>query len=260
MEPSVIAFSVIVVAGIAYERWRSHQRASKLEGLARELGVKSVGTNELSYDRADLDVTARLLSGEGTHPEKLTEITAPLPARYPLTIDLRRARSGDATRIQTGRVLDLELGDPAFDDLFLLQAAPSDVVRTLLDPEARALLVTVPEVHLETVDGTLRLRLPGWVEDRRVLEELTALVGRMAAGVRAAFAQDVPTSVVGEPYRERPDASEERALAERREREVSRIEELVPLRHQQERADERWIWIGIGLAVAGSWAIGRLLS
>ena len=57
-------------------------------------------------------------------------------------MDLRPETRWGRQDVAHGRAIDLLLGDEAFDDSFLVEAAPAEIARALLDQEARTALLT----------------------------------------------------------------------------------------------------------------------
>src|SRR5688572_1970154 len=77
--------------------------------------------------------------GRGSDHQPWTVIEVDLPPEYPLAMRIV-AGSPEERELAEGRAVDLQVGDPEFDLRFIVEAAPSDVVRHLLDPEALRLL------------------------------------------------------------------------------------------------------------------------
>ncbi len=135
-----------------------------------------------------------------------TEITVAIPEGYPLAIFLSRQGPRQAREQE---LIDVQFADAAFDDRFLVEAAPVAVVRQLLDAEARRFLVKLDDCRIVTRDKALVLTLPVWVsptDATRAIEGFTSIIVR----IRDAFALvSPPLEVVGEPFREMPVARDE---------------------------------------------------
>ena len=172
----------------------------------------------------------------GRSTEPWTEVIVALPRRYPLELHLRRQTPRDQARIERGDLIDVEIGDAAFDPQFLVEAAPADVTRILLDPEVRGYLLSHGRVRLDTVElegrSVLQLAFPGWQDE---LSEAIAAVDvavRIAERVRDAFAEvdaASPPLATGSPFRAELDDRAARA-AER-----ARDEEIAALRARRDR-------------------------
>ncbi len=80
-----------------------------------------------------------------------------LTVRFPvssLLLLLRRANpTSDATDQAAGRLVDVTVGDPAFDDAFIVAGAPSDLVRALLDAPTRSAVADLGDV-IVNIDGS----------------------------------------------------------------------------------------------------------
>ena len=60
--------------------------------------------------------------------------------RHPVTFD--------PSDIRAGRVIDIQVNDPAFDATFIVEGAPSDLVRALLDEPLRRALLEIQHVSV----------------------------------------------------------------------------------------------------------------
>lgn len=150
--------------------------------------------------------------GLGSSVEHWTLIEAELPASYPLAIHVRPHGWTDRALRARGEMVDVKLGDAAFDAAFLVEAAPEDVARQLLDAGARGLLLSHRRAELDTVSDeskrVLRLALRGWLEDPGAALHAIEHVARIAAQVRAAYAETQPAQsaqLTGAPYRPQLD-------------------------------------------------------
>ena len=112
---------------------------------------------------------------------------------------------------------DIKIGDQAFDDAFLIEAAPADVVRDLLDTPLREFLTTLDNAELATGRGDahafLCLGLHGHVDNAEVGEILINNLVRVAVRVRDAFASADKSAELpqGAPFRTEADGGAEHA-------------------------------------------------
>src|SRR5262245_16563640 len=60
-----------------------------------------------------------------------------------LDLDVRPETARERRRVRDGLAIDVELGDPHFDQAFVVEAAPSDVVKRLLDENVRERLLAL---------------------------------------------------------------------------------------------------------------------
>jgi hypothetical protein len=103
-----------------------------------------------------------------------------------LVLALRRRAPGDGALVARGLAVDVPTGDVTFDGAFLVEAAPADVARALLDPDLRAALLARGVTAVVTTDRGVRLTAPTWVADRGGLEALIGLATDLSLGIAAA--------------------------------------------------------------------------
>ena len=232
-----IAFMVMVLGGflawaIAAGGRQAEQRKTALGQIADHLRGSHDGSSA-SGESHGVAVTFRYATrGSGSSSESWTEIDAEVPRAYPLSIHVRRHAWRDRARIASGEMIDIQLGDAAFDDAFLVEAAPADVVRLLLDQAARSFLAAQPRVELDTVEvggrRVLRLSLHGWIEQVPAATAAIAAAAQIGARVREAYAA-VDRSAVqeqGSPYRPMLDDQPARDAAAARSHEVATVEAI----------------------------------
>jgi hypothetical protein len=203
--------------------------------------------------------------GSGSDATPWTEIEAELPPSYPLEVHVRRRTRLDEP-IDRRDVHALGFGAPAFDQTFVVEAAPEDVVRLLLDAGAQRMLSAHEVVTLDTEsDGArrvLRLAIRTWVED--VSDALFAMdrVARICAGVRNAYAlldSAVPVQMDGAPYRPVPNDESARAVSDERAAEVVALRTLRAQREHRQAVTAMVLFRGgraglpdlVALATAG---------
>ncbi|HET9993295.1 MAG TPA: hypothetical protein VFQ65_32385 [Kofleriaceae bacterium] len=209
--------------------------------LAKKLGGHVTGGNEVAGKCDGVQIAYRLVTrGSGSNTEQWTEVRAQLPDAYPLAIYMRRQGWLDRRRIERGEVVDVELGDAAFDARFLIEAAPAAVIAKLFDERARRFLMKQGDLTLETEDSHgkhLVLSLFGWIDEPARAELVVDEVARIARRVREAF-EAVNTGTVemmGSPFREMAVASEDPHAADRQRTEVHRLETKRAARLAQQR-------------------------
>ena len=233
---------VLAVAGfIGFAIWatmRGNQRrrsaleaiASKLSGAADSKHASATGT------LAGIPITLRFTTrGSGSNAESWTEIDAQPPAGYPLSLSLHAHGWFDKGKIERGDLVDVVIGDDAFDQRFLIEAAPADVVRHLFPPELRGYLMSRKELGLGTTKvgdaGTLVLRLSvrGWLEKPEdfspALDQMAALAARVREAHATADQAVTPTAPGGAPYRPTVDAAPARDARAARAAEVAKLED-----------------------------------
>jgi hypothetical protein len=217
---------------------RQGGRRQWLEKLARDMGGTLSG-DELSAHLHGVPVRfAYVTRGSEQSKQGWTEIDCTPPHAYPLDLSVRRHGWLDDAMIERRAMVDIAVGDSRFDEAFLVEAAPADVVRILIDQALRDFLLslTVGATLMTEGEGTsrvVRLSIPEYVDDpdkaRHYLEQLA----RLGARVPAAFTQAdaaIPTESIGSPFREIVDTSAQRLAADQRLVEVDRVAYLRKIR------------------------------
>src|ERR1019366_307630 len=100
-----------------------------------------------------------------------------------LEMELRPETARELRNLEHGRAIDLVLGDEAFDDSFIVEAAPSDMARALLDRNTRTALLAFYPCVLTLAGGELRFVKTGYLDEHaeiaRVLELCTDVASRL---------------------------------------------------------------------------------
>lgn len=108
--------------------------AAALEGasVAREPG--SAGTRRIEGRHRGMHVRAVVWYANGSHGWTVeTNGAAP-----PLLLTVRRRRVGEESAVASGAITDVGSGDPGVDRDWLVEGAPTETVRALMDEEVRA--------------------------------------------------------------------------------------------------------------------------
>jgi hypothetical protein len=160
----------------------------------------------------------------------LVEVAAPA-AELVVAVHPRLAPSSGPP--EPGLVL---LGDTAFDSAFVVEGAPADLVRCLLDADLRARLLVLRPSALTVENAAVELRGRAAMTASDV-PALVELAGRVAVGAPAARdrADRLLTQVTGAPYRPAVDASAVRAAQAARVAELSGFVELARARARAAR-------------------------
>lgn len=252
---------VIVMASSNAAAKQKAARLTKLAAIAAHLGGqhdtsgKAWGT--ALGPKTTLDFATR---GSGSSSENWTHVEVEVPAVYPLAIHVRRHARSDQHVIARGDMVDILIGDQVFDDAFLVEAAPADVVRTLIDLDVRGLLAAHKEVDLETVDrpdGTrcIKLGFRGWVEELELIKGPLAVMAKLGAHVREAYAKAdtaLEQAAPGDPYRPIVDAQPARDAQAVRESEVGRVKAV----RDKRAADAHAVMVGVLVVIGLVTAIG----
>ncbi len=243
----LLVASVGLGAAVASSIQGDRERDDRLLRIAAAIGGRIEGRAAIGRYRG-IAVAYRLaLRGEGRFAQPWTEVAIALPRVYPLELHVRRHIGSDRRRIESGEMVDVEVGDRSFDPTFLVEAAPADVARSLLDPETRGYLMSHADAVLDTIEHQgsklLRLSLPGWHEDVPEAVGAVATVARLVGRVRDAFAEaeaKQAPQVVGSPFRAELDDRDARVAAAARDREVA---ELAAIRSGRPATDMLTTWI-----------------
>src|SRR5580698_5761395 len=120
-----LMFVGMVGALIAGDLRKRKQRKNTLDVLAPALRGFAIA-NEVFGRCNGVPMCFRYASrGSGSNTERWTEIDVDVPSSYPFTLNLRRHRWTDRRRIESGDLIDVEVGNRRFDDEFLVEGAPA---------------------------------------------------------------------------------------------------------------------------------------
>jgi len=239
MEALGVLIIVGLIVGVVFANSRQKQKLQlTFSWMGDKLGggydaAKRRAWGELANAKVEFRFTTR---GSGKSTTYWTEIDAEIPAKYPLRLFIRKHGWLDQGKIDRGEMVDVIVGDPEFDDHFLVEAAPADVARLLLDRRERAYLLALSDkLWLEVTsvhDGDramIRLAVRQWVYDvndaMRGVEAMAAIAGRLRdAYVNVEQATEVRD--VGTPYRPMLDDGAAREAADARLQEVARVDHI----------------------------------
>jgi len=172
-----------------YER-RGRAARGTWEGVPTEVRFTLRGTG---YERT-------------VHERRWTEVDVRVPRGYALSLYVRRHEALDPHEIRRDAMVDVELGDAEFDRQFLVEAAPAQIVRMVLDAPVRRWLTDHDGATLTTEQlgglPILRLSAPTWLAPGAIMAAIDALAG-ISAAVRDAYAalETAALRGVGSPYR-----------------------------------------------------------
>ncbi|MBI5534861.1 MAG: hypothetical protein HY898_19195 [Deltaproteobacteria bacterium] len=121
--------------------------------------------------------------GCGSTPDPWTEVAAQTDPRG-VVLELRPQTFDESNLESRGLVRDLKTGDLHFDETYVVEGAPSDIVLQWLDADLRSQLLGAgaPVVCLSA--RAILCKKPGWIHD-------TASLGRLVL-VAAALAANLP--------------------------------------------------------------------
>jgi hypothetical protein len=246
-----ILFTLGLLSLVAWASMAGRARRRGVLGqLAGHLGGQA-GGNDVRGTLDGIGVHLRFATrGSGSNQTRWTYVDCPLPPAYPLAIHLQDHGWFDRGKIDRGAMVDVEIGHPAFDEKFRVEAAPADVVRRMLTPAVREYLLAQGEVELATEDGALRLAIRGWLEKVEAAQEAIAITVGLVSAVRAghhAADAEVPRPIVGGAYRGFADEAPLHAARAARADEVARVEAV----RRKRNVTQTLLGVVIVLAIGG---------
>lgn len=249
----VLGFVLLALFAISRGIGQRAARRSFLAELAAELGG-SASTNGLQCTyRGVATRFAFETRGSGSHSESWTYVECALPAGYPFTLHVDRHGFFDAGKIERGTMVDVVVGDQAFDGAFRVEGAPAAVVQRVLTAPVRAYLLAQPRVDVATEHQRLRLAVRGWLERRdtagAALDCATAIAGAVR-GASLALDAEAPTAQEGPAYRAIASDAPLQEVRAARAAEVRRVEAVRASRRSGERVAGFLIVAGIIAAAA----------
>src|SRR5579859_7204539 len=152
---AVASIAVILAASLAAR----NARLRVIEEAFRSLGGQPRRTiRGIEGPVRGLPVRYSVMTNRRQTPQvKRTLCCAELSIERPaFEMDLRPETSWGVRDVERGRAIDLVLGDQAFDDSFLVEAAPADVARALLDQQTRTALLTFHPCQLTVLHDEVR--------------------------------------------------------------------------------------------------------
>jgi hypothetical protein len=161
---------------------------------------------------------------------------------------IRPTRPGDARDVSAGYLRDIVFGDEPFDRAFVVEAAPEDAVRALLDDDARRELVALAPLSLSSTKAHgIEIECEGWTEPVDTLERIVRLVARLAASLGPAAhaaAEERRRAAMAKGYRDVGLTRE----AVQRER-AADIRAFRDQRARREQRDRHLAMVGLVLAL-----------
>jgi hypothetical protein len=191
-----------------------------LETFAGE--VVRIEANAVTGYRRGVLLVFRLASrGAGSSATAWTEVDVWTPMRG-LRLELLPQAENAAAEVAAKRAVDVTVGDAEFDARFLVQSAPSDVVRALLDDRVvRGRLLKQHPIQVEPTDFGFRLARKEWIQDGPGVAELLDLGSAIAAAIPLAVA--AATAADADAYR--PGAADPQKTREAELAQLARVRE-----------------------------------
>lgn len=232
---------------------------AEIEDIAAALGGTVGSPASISARRHDIAVDYRLTDrGSDSNRESWTEVTAALPEHYRVSLRIQRGRPKPGVP-----VIDIDLGTPVFDEFFIVEAAPTDVVRHWIDERARQFLMAQPGlIELTAWAGKVQFATFTWITDPAKAVELVDFVGGLASRLRDAYAAAdlaVPVTESGAPYRPESGAPAIDVQA-RREQEFRGLAIAATMRYDAYRRQAHWVFWTIVVVVVFGIALAVMLG
>lgn len=245
-----LLFVVMVLAASSTGR----ERRGVLVAAMRELGATDVRARRFGLDAVVRGVPVRwdvLGGGRGSPVHTICSVSLPQAPRF--LLELRRQTGPELEQVRAGRAVDVVVGDQAFDDSFIVEAAPADVAKKLLDADARRMLLAMQPVRLCVTKDRLWVDVIGLVGHVAIARSTLELVLAMARKIgelpralaeerMAAEARETPGAAYRGATPESATAVELWSPAAEKE-----IAALLLARRRRER--RTWVTMGIGVAI-----------
>ena len=243
---AVIAGLIGVPLTIAW--WRRRASRIALEAIAVAVDGRWIDHETVTCTRYGQALVLRRYRDGGKH----LSVTTSVPRHYPLQLELRRETFGDLRAKKREELIDIRVGDRAFDEMFVVEGTPAEVVARVIAKPLRELLLANSDARVVLADNhELVLTLDRWPEHATAVAAIEA-IAIVAAEVPVAFAAAGHDSAAdpaqgGAPYRG--------TLEEHLTEDVgARNLELFELRERKRRRDRRLgvtgvIGLGFGVAM-----------
>jgi hypothetical protein len=245
----VIVFALVVIVGVivVIAIISGAKERAQLAAIAGQLNGITQGKQRVVGRVDDTTVSMQWVQ---TNNNKTTHFVVDLPAMYPLALLVRRHVRGDGGKIARGEMVDIRIGDLAFDDDFLVEAAPVDVAKLLLDGRTRAWLSALDRPELSKAADTPKLQLivMEWISQPEDAEAHVRGLVDIATRVRDAYAKAdaaVPLEQAGAPFRESFDDEARQRAARTRADEVAHVAHVQARRRFREQIIGGVIGVGV---------------
>lgn len=246
--PLFFAALVLVVSST------NRQRRETLVAALRELDATHVRARQFGLDAVVRGVPVRwdvLGGGRGNAVHTMCSVRLEQAPHF--LMELRRQTGDELEQVRAGRAIDVVVGDPAFDDAFIVEAAPADVAKKLLDADTRRGLLAMQPLRLGVSKGTLWIDVIGVVGHvaiaRSVLELVLAMARRIGELPRALAEDRMATEALEAPGAAYRGATPDSASAVEIWSPVAETEMAALVLARKRRAQRTWLTMGVGMVV-----------
>ena len=197
METVGVLVIIAAVIGIIYAAVRHTKvaRARRAANLSESLGKEDPEV-VVNPDTGVARATVRGLPlrfhftsrGSGSSSESWTEVEVDVP-HEPLVLSLRLQTKRDWILVRDGLAVDIQLGDPEFDEKYLVEGAPAAIATRVLDPAVRRKLLLDEPNEVETRPFGVLVARKGWREAPADIQSLADLAVSIAQNIAPAIAE-----------------------------------------------------------------------
>jgi hypothetical protein len=172
----------VVIGGAAYSWWRVLVGLRDGFVTAGAQDVRIDGINSVVGTLQGWPVRYVAAMRKSGLSATWTIATAAVPkGAIDVELHLRPQTARDASLVERGLAIDLIVGEPLFDAAFLVEAAPEDAVRAILDAPTRARLRALLPCELRVAEGEVLFRRAGQHTEPAVVCAVVKLVGGLAS-------------------------------------------------------------------------------
>lgn len=175
-----VVLAMLIGTPLGIMKWRRWEGRNALAKILAQTGGQVMSYQQLRCRLHGQDVTFMRDRNADT-----TTILVPVPAGYPLSIDIRKKTLG--SRLLASDVPRLALGDVQFDNAFAVEAAPAAVVAQLLGVRVRSFLLDHRDCVIMVKAGRLQVTGLGILRAAEAAEAIDLAAG-VVGGIRDAFA------------------------------------------------------------------------
>lgn len=245
-----LVFAAVVLIASSMNR----QRRETLVAAMRELEATDVQARRFGLNAVVRGVPVRwdvLGGGRGSPVHTVCSVRLERPPH--LLMELRRQTGDELEQVRAGRAVDVVVGDPAFDDAFIVEAAPAEVAKKLLDADTRRMLLAMQPLRLGVSREALWIDVIGVVGHvaiaRSMLELVLAMVRRIGELPRALAEERMVADAREAPSGAYRGTTPESASAVEVWSPAAESEIAALLLARKRRTQRTWMTMAAGIAV-----------
>lgn len=220
------------VAALVYEVYKRRERDRKLLLCGEQLGITGFKhtASSITGVMRGRPISVQFQSGGKSSPASTSVEVDCAPCR--VLLHLRKADDSERTLVERGHAKDLPIGDPAFDEAWIVEGAPDERVRRILsDPALRARIkafhsCTAPSVQIEDGKVLVYHKNSDFLTSGVVTDRIELAVALALAAVSDAETPLLPGEVETANYRSirraDPEADAEAQIVQLKEIQATR--------------------------------------